>query len=166
MIDKIHDVFIKDLFINIDDRGSLFELLRIDWNEVEGLCWIEDLTEQRIQQIYIVQNHNDAIRAFHKHQQLADIFCLIKGHAKFVLIDDRLNSISRSNTQIINVSDKKLQIIGVPPGVYHGWRGSRDCILVSVANKLYCGRDRKEELDEERILWDQFGKEIWGVNFK
>ena len=164
MIDKIHDVFVKDLSINIDDRGSLFELLRIDWNEVEGLFKCDSL--DLVQQIYIVQNHNDAIRAFHKHKYLADIFCLIKGHAKFVLIDDRLTSISRANTQIINVSDKKLQIIGVPPGVYHGWRGSKDCILVSAANKLYCGKDRKEELDEERIPWDQFGKEIWGVNFK
>lgn len=166
-------VEIRDLKINNDDRGTLIEAIRIDWPEVlkafGGIRFGGSPilgSNNRIEQIYIVENHENAIRAYHKHEELVDIFCILRGTAKFILLDDRNGSDTFGKCQVINVDQRKPQIITVPTGIYHGWKGSKNCLLLSVANKLYKGSDYLSKLDEERIPWDANGKEIWDTEFK
>lgn len=165
----IDGIFLKDLKLNIDDRGALFELARVDWSEVFNLMQAHDSNGMRtdyIQQVYIVQNHEEAIRAFHKHEYLVDLFCLTNGSAKFILIDDRPKSPTFKHWQIVNVHGRKPQLLGVPAGVFHGWKGSKDCTLVCVANQLYMGMHCGGKLDEERIPWDFVEKRYWDIEFK
>lgn len=163
-IGKIHDLFVRDLTVNVDDRGTLVEVLRTDWCEVDDT--LKRNSFATINQVYVIQNHNESVRAYHKHSHLIDFFILVQGVAKFIFVDDRRNSPTQGTMQIVNVCDKKLQMITVPPGVYHGWKGSKGSTLVSVANNLYMGIEKKSELDENRIVWDTFGKEIWDTQFK
>ena len=170
-IGHISGVRSRDLIINNDDRGILYEMLRMDWDEVYGSLTLDPKLhapywEQKIKQLYIVQNHDMAIRAYHKHEHLVDIFCLVRGHAKFILVDDRPKCNTFGTMEIINVCDKKPEILIVPAGIFHGWKGSPDCILVSVANDLYKGPEATGEIDEERIPWDTFGATIWETQFK
>jgi dTDP-4-dehydrorhamnose 3,5-epimerase-like enzyme len=113
-----------------------------------------------------VRNHNLAIRAYHKHNCLIDIFCIVEGHAKFVFIDDRPESETFKNLQIVNVSSAKPSIICVPAGVFHGWKAPAGTILVSMASELYMGRDKTGDLDEVRIAWDWIGESIWDTEYK
>jgi len=161
---KINGLKVRDLIVNVDDRGTLVELLRTDFAEVYDTLFRKD--SENVHQIYLVQNHNDSVRAFHKHSKLVDFFCIIHGVAKFIFFDDRKDSSTYKYRQIINVTDKRLQMICVPTGVFHGWKADKGTILISVANELYMGKDKKGVLDEERIPWDTFGKEVWETQNK
>lgn len=143
--------------VNDDDRGILYESYRDD----ELLLSKSEFDS--IKQIYIVQNHNESIRAFHRHTHLIDVFTLVRGYAKFIFLDI---SVEEPICQIINVSDKKPTTIVVPKNIFHGWKGSPDCILVSAANKMYMGEGKHEKVDEERIPWDMLGEEVWETKFK
>jgi dTDP-4-dehydrorhamnose 3,5-epimerase len=161
---KIHDLIVRDLVVNVDDRGTLVEVLRTDWCEVDKILRMN--SGGAVNQVYVIQNHDNSIRAFHKHQRLIDFFILVQGVAKFIFYDDRKDSPTQGTGQIVNVCDKKLQMITVPTGVFHGWRGSKGSILVSVANSLYMGVEKRGPLDEVRIPWNEFGTEIWETKFK
>jgi len=161
----LKDVFIDDLEINIDDRGYLTEIIRMDWFKVRNIFHPKS-DRDSIKQVYLVENSEEAIRAFHVHEKLIDLFCLIKGHAKFVLFDGRFESKTFGKCNVFNFSYRKPQLLGVPAGVFHGWKGSKGSILLSVASQLYKGEQRGEKLDEERIKWDFLGKRIWETEFK
>lgn len=152
--EKIYGLTIRDLQVNVDDRGVLIELMRDDW--------IDDFCHQiSLKQIYLVANKTKAIRAFHKHEKLVDYFCIIQGNAKFIFYDDRTDSPTHTCMQIVNVTDQRLQLITVPTGVFHGWKADIGTILISGASTLYKGIDKKDVLDEVRIPWDTYGVGIW-----
>ena len=130
---------IRDLKVNKDDRGYLFEAVREDW----GID---------LKQVYIIEDPApNTIRALHKHEKLIDYFCIVKGSAKFVFAKD-------DEAESVVLSEKCPQMITVPAGVYHGWKSLEpNTILVSVASELY----NYENPDEERIPWDSFGEKVW-----
>lgn len=156
---KIQDVIVRDLVVNVDDRGILSEVCRTDFPEISRY-------NVKFNQVYVVRNTAESVRAFHKHEHLIDYFTIVHGEAKFILVDDRPESPCFGTMQIINVSELRYRMITVPTGVFHGWKGSYNTILVSVANELYMGQDRKGVLDEERIPWDIFGSDIWNTENK
>lgn len=155
-------VKIVDLKINVDDRGILSEIFRTDWAEVD--CTLGK--KERINQVYLVQNTTEAVRAYHKHRFLIDFFIIVNGSAKFNLVDDRASSKTFGLMKTVNVTDKKLQMLIVPVGVYHGWKADKGTIMVSIANKLYKGKDHKSEIDEKRIPWDTYGRDVWETQYK
>lgn len=167
-VNKLEGIEVIDLKVNVDDRGILYELFRIDFFEViDAMCKSGHSNKvDWIKQVYLVQNHEESIRAFHRHQKLIDFFCVVRGVAKFIFMKESDKKEATYNYQVVNVCDKKPQLIIVPVGIYHGWKGSKDCIMVSVASELYKGPGQKSELDEERISWDTLGKEIWETEFK
>jgi dTDP-4-dehydrorhamnose 3,5-epimerase-like enzyme len=146
-------VQITDLKINVDDRGILSELVRSDWEKV-GVP---------IKQIYLVANTTRAVRAFHKHKELVDFFIIVNGTAKFVFFK---KTVENTLIQVVNVTSMRLQMITVPTGVFHGWKADAGTILISAANNLYMGENRKDPVDEERIPWDTLGTDVWEVHNK
>lgn len=156
---KIEGLFVRDLQVNVDDRGILIELMRDDWSD-------EYLNEIKLKQIYLVANKTLAIRAFHKHDRLVDYFCIIQGSAKFIFVDDRASMGSFENMQTVNVTDQRLQLITVPTGVFHGWKADIGTILISGASTLYKGEGKLSPIDEARIPWDTYGAGIWETQNK
>lgn len=164
-VGKIDSITARGLEIFEDDRGFLSEVCRTDWPEV-GRTMPNDIS--MFQQVYIVGNHEKGtVRAFHKHERLVDFFIIASGAAKFVLFDDDPESRTFGRIQTIIASANKLKMITVPTNVYHGWQSLKeDTLLLSVANRLYMGINKLDELDEHRIDWDTFGKKIWEVEYK
>jgi dTDP-4-dehydrorhamnose 3,5-epimerase len=104
------------------------------------------------------------VRAFHKHHALHDWFSIVHGAAKFVLVDDRAESPTYRQADILVASARKPSLVVVPPGVYHGWMSLEpDTLLCSVASHEY---DRQRP-DEERIAADSFrdllGHDPWQI---
>ncbi len=161
-VQEMAGVKVVDLAINVDDRGILSEIFRTDWTEVDSAL----PKNSKIHQVYLVENTTSAVRAYHKHSFLIDFFIIVKGSAKFNLVDDRKGSPTYDLMKTINVTDKKLQMIVVPTGVYHGWKADKGTILVSVANRLYKGVDHQGPLDETRISWDTYGRDVWETIYK
>lgn len=144
---KIKRLEIVPLELYFDDRGCLYEI-------------IHNYDMEKFGQVYIVEDPvRGIIRAFHKHNVLWDYFCVIKGSAKFVFIDDRKKSETYKQQEIIICSEKTPKMIIVPPEVYHGWMSLEDdTIMISIASEVY----NKENPDEIRISPDSFGH-VWTV---
>lgn len=162
---------VRDLITYVDDRGLLTELCRVDWPEVET----------DIKQVYTVQNHTKGtVRAYHCHDRLWDYFLIVKGSAKFITFNyDEFKKFGEDEGCEIfhadlfieepNVykefvtSDKRMQMVVVPPRWMHGWMPlEEDTILISVASQTY----QPDKPDEVRIPWDILGKDVWRVKYK
>lgn len=143
----IEGLEIKALAVYSDDRGYLYEIAHA-----------YDLP--KFGQVYAVGNPaRGAIRAFHKHDMLWDLFCIVKGSAKFVFIDDRKGSATKGHMQMAVTSDRVPQLIIVPPGVYHGWMSLEDdTLMISTASELY----NREKPDEYRIDPYTYG-DVWSI---
>ena len=144
---KIDGLEIIPLEVNFDDRGYLFEI-------------IHHYDMPKFGQVYIIGDPvRGIIRAFHKHQELWDYFCIVKGSAKFVFVDDRKESKTYKEKETIILSEKSPKVIIIPPGIYHGWMSLEDnTAMISVASEVY----NKENPDETRISPDSFG-DIWTI---
>lgn len=158
---NISDVEITNLQVHEDDRGYLFEIIHKSDRFVSG-------KGQELRQVYIVGDRIDKIvRAFHKHDELHDWFCIVKGSAKFVLIDDRQESTTYRKVDIVVCSDRAPKLLVVPPGVYHGWMSLEpDTILVSTVSHEY----NREKPDEYRVPPQEFnqliGADPWEIKGK
>lgn len=147
---KIDGLEIIPLKVNFDDRGYLFEI-------------IHHYDMPKFGQVYIIGDPvRGTIRAFHKHQELWDYFCIVKGSAKFVFIDDRKESKTYKEKEMIILSEKSPKVIIIPPEIYHGWMSLEDNTnMISVASEVY----NKENPDETRISPNTFG-DVWTVKGK
>ncbi|MBN2257513.1 MAG: dTDP-4-dehydrorhamnose 3,5-epimerase family protein [Anaerolineaceae bacterium] len=132
-----------------DDRGYLYEIIHSN-----------DPFLPQFGQVYLVGDPvRNTVRAFHKHSQLFDYFCIVHGSAKFILKDDRRDSSTYQNMDTYVLSSRNPKLLVVPPGVYHGWMSLEDdTIMISTASHLYNQKDP----DEERIPPDSFG-DLWVV---
>lgn len=144
---KIEGLRIIPLEVYFDDRGYLFEV-------------IHSYDISKFGRAYIAANPvRGTVRAFHKHHISWDNFCIVRGSAKFVFIDDRKESPTFKQQELIVVSEKCPKLIIVPPGVYHGWMSLEDnTILLTINSELF----DKEKPDETRISPDSFG-DVWRV---
>ncbi|MHC4947256.1 MAG: dTDP-4-dehydrorhamnose 3,5-epimerase family protein [Planctomycetota bacterium] len=151
---NIHDVQQIPLTVHEDDRGYLYEVLHAS-----------DPFVTKFGQTYMVGDRIEYIvRAYHKHHELHDWFCIVHGAAKFVLVDDREDSPTYGKFDIVVTSDRSPSLIVVPPGVYHGWMSLQpDTLLCSNASHEY----NRENPDEVRVPPDHFdellGQDPWKV---
>ncbi len=147
---NIHDVQQVFLKVHEDDRGFLFEVIHNS-----------DPFVSRFGQVYVVGDRIDhVVRAYHKHDELHDWFCIVHGSAKFVLVDDRQDSPTYKKCDVLVGSSRTPSLVVVPPGVYHGWMSLEpDTLLCSTASHEY----RQGNPDEVRVSPDHFD-ELLGQN--
>lgn len=146
MIEGVHVVKLE---AHVDDRGYLIEILRSS-----------DPHFTKFGQVYLVGDlTRGTIRAFHKHKELWDFFFISHGSAKFVLRDDRAQSPTYGEMMTLVMGQHNPTLIGVPPGVYHGWMALEDDTqMISTASEVY----NRAQPDEVRIPPDSFG-DVWEV---
>lgn len=145
----IAGVEVKQLAVHEDDRGSLYEL-------------IHSYDMDKFGQVYVVNDPaRHTVRAFHKHHELTDYFCITQGRAKFVLVDGEPGSDEAVLVSVVLDGDRP-KILVVPPNIWHGWMSLEDnTTLVSVADELY----RHQNPDEVRVAPDTWG-DVWTVKGK
>jgi dTDP-4-dehydrorhamnose 3,5-epimerase len=151
---NIHDLQNIQLTVHEDERGYLFEVIHNS-----------DPFMTQFGQVYVVGDRIPLIvRAFHKHDDLHDWFCIVKGSAKFVLVDDRKESPTFEKADQLVLSERRVSLLVVPPGIYHGWMSLEpDTIMVSTASHEY----NREKPDEYRVPPDKFndliGADPWEI---
>lgn len=140
----IKDVVIKKLNKFDDDRGWLCEIFREDEMDYKPLMSYVSVTKPGV------------IRGPHEHVDQSDFFVFV-GPGRFELhLWDRRESSETKGEYFHEVfgEDNPTAVI-VPPGVVHGYKCVSDnngwCI--NLPDKLYKGKDKKEEIDE--IRWEQ-----------
>jgi len=150
----IEDVQVISLTTHQDDRGFLMEIIReVGGDESHALV-------HQFGQAYLVGDPvRGAVRAYHKHAELWDWFCIVHGSAKFVLRDDRPDSATYGEMLTVVAGERAPKLVVVPPGVYHGWMSLEDdTLMVSIASHTY----NRAAPDEVRIPPDSFG-DVWTV---
>jgi dTDP-4-dehydrorhamnose 3,5-epimerase len=100
--------------------------------------------------------YKDTIKAFHWHKKQDDLWFIASGRAVIVLYDQRPDSPTRGETQVIHAGSEDYKLVLIPVGVVHGYKVLSDepCLLFY---HVTCEYDR-ESPDEERI--DPFDKTI------
>lgn len=134
-----------------DARGSLTELFRSDWPEVE-----------RFGQAILTVNQPGVVRAWHWHERQTDAIVVIAGRALLPLYDGRHRSPTFGRIEEhIGDGDRPFALF-VPPGVYHGYKtlGDRPALIVNFPDRIYDPADP----DEHRIAFDDPSVPFdWGV---
>jgi dTDP-4-dehydrorhamnose 3,5-epimerase len=136
---------VRQLTVHPDERGQLFEILRVD-----------DPEFQKFGQVYITTAHPGIIKGWHCHEIQTDHFCLIKGRAIFALYDARSDSATQGQVDVIECSEDHPQLIVIPPRVYHGFKntGTVDAICLNCPTEPY----NADDPDEQRL--DPFDSSI------
>ncbi|MBI1975244.1 MAG: dTDP-4-dehydrorhamnose 3,5-epimerase family protein [Parcubacteria group bacterium] len=142
---NIEGVELVHLRLNIYDQGSLFE-------------FVHEYDMPKFGQIYVVNSPaRGVIRAYHKHKDMWEAFCVVRGSYKFVLVDDREGSRTYKEMQSVVLSEHAPQMLVVPAGIYHGTLALEDnSTAIAAASEAY----NHEKPDEVRIPHDSFG-DVW-----
>lgn len=139
----IHDVEVRDLRVNADERGHLVEMFRRDWGEFE---------EEPAMSYYSL-TYPGVVRAWHRHARgQVDYFVCPVGRIKVGVYDDRADSPTRGELDTFVVGEHSPQVIRVPGECWHGFKaiGDRPALLVNFPTRLY----DYDDPDEERLPWD------------
>jgi dTDP-4-dehydrorhamnose 3,5-epimerase len=146
---RIRDVRLRDLTPRPDNRGWLVELLRIDLPGFAGFG-----------QLYQVNNFQPgSARAFHMHLRQDEYFFVSGGTIQFVLVDERPDSATAGQLDVIVMSAERPQSLYVPRGVQHGSMALVDgSQITAVTSEPYDADDP----DEVRLPADHYG-DLWRV---
>lgn len=138
----IEGVFVRQLTIHADQRGSLTELLRRDWPGFVGFG-----------QALVTINNPGVIRGWHWHRRQTDVIVVIRGRALLPLYDGRAGSSTFGRVEDRVADGAAPLALFVPPGVYHGYKtlGTEPSTILNFPSELY-DPDRP---DEERVAFDE-----------
>lgn len=100
--------------------------------------------------------HHGTIKAFHWHKKQDDLWFMATGKAAIVLYDQREDSPTKGETQVIYGGENDYKLVLIPIGVAHGYKvlSKEPVLLFYYVTNEYNPKD----LDEERI--DPFDKKI------
>ena len=141
----IHDVEVRELQINADERGSLTELWREDWGFYEG--------KDDPSMSYVSITYPGIIRAWHRHVRgQIDHFVVVNGKAKVGIYDDRKDSPTQGKLDTFVIGEGNMNAVRVPGDCWHGFKavGDQRTVLVNFPTNLY----DYEDPDEERLPYD------------
>jgi dTDP-4-dehydrorhamnose 3,5-epimerase len=138
---NIHDVIVKKLVTNSDDRGYFREILRDDDNLLA-----------RFGQTSFTKTYPGVIKAFHWHNHQDDLWYVADGMARVVLYDQREGSPTCGVTQVLFAGEDNPILIVIPVGVAHGYQvlGTKPVLMFYHTTQSY----NPKAPDEERIPFD------------
>lgn len=139
----IHDVQLRELQVNADDRGHLVEIFREDWPEFDPNPAMS----------YFSVSYPGIIRAWHRHLEgQIDHFVCPEGKIKVGIYDERPDSPTKDELNTFVIGEGNQQVIRIPGECWHGFKviGDKRALLVNLPTNLY----DYEDPDEERIPYD------------
>lgn len=140
----IKDVKIIKLNQFNDDRGWLAEIYR------------DDELDYKPAMSYVSVTKPGIARGPHEHVHQSDMFVFLgPGSFDLYLWDNRKDSETFEEKQVVNVGEKNPVAVIVPPGVVHGYKcvSETDGWVINLPDKLYKGKGKTEEVDEVR--WEE-----------
>lgn len=139
----IHDVAVRDLQVNADERGHLVEVFREDWPEYDPEPAMS----------YYSLSYPGVIRAWHRHTRgQIDHFVCPSGRIKVAVYDDREGSPTQGELDTFVIGEHNQRLVRIPGDCWHGFKalGTDPAILLNFPTELY----DYEDPDEERLPHD------------
>lgn len=140
---SIHDVTVRPLEVNADERGHLVEMFRRDWDEFE----VDPAMA------YYSMTDPGVIRAWHRHSdEQIDYFVCPQGRITVAIYDDRPESPTEGSLDEFVIGEHNQQLIRIPGDCWHGFKalGTEPALLVNFPTQLY----DYEQPDEQRLSYD------------
>ncbi|WP_295627073.1 dTDP-4-dehydrorhamnose 3,5-epimerase family protein [uncultured Nitrosomonas sp.] len=94
----------------ITPNGITTELYRPEW----------DVGPDQIRHMIHAILRTGAISAWHAHESQIDTIFVVNGTIKLVLYDDRADSATRGQINVLHLSRMRPTLITIPPGIWHG----------------------------------------------
>ncbi len=139
----IEGVIIKNLQKYDDQRGWLAEIWRSDEVDYTPAMAYASITKAGV------------ARGPHEHVKQSDYFVFFgPGTFELHLWDRRENSSTKEEYFKEEFGENNPAVVIVPPGVVHGYKNisDTDALSINLADKLWRGVGKKEEVDE--IRWE------------
>jgi dTDP-4-dehydrorhamnose 3,5-epimerase len=126
LISKIEGLVLTPLRQIADDRGAVLHMLRNDAPEFTdfGECYFSEVMP-------------GAVKAWKRHKIQTQNFAVPMGHIRLVIYDDREDSGSRDQLQIVNLGRPEFYLrVQIPPGLWYGFTCTSDepALLVNCAD--------------------------------
>ena len=134
------DYSFKNIQYHEDDRAQRY------------LNVFEDLGPGQLNVSYV--NATEHIVAWHKHNIQTDYWMCIKGSFKVGLATED------EGTDFVYLSDRKPQVLKIPPGIYHGYKALEPGSIL-----MYYLTEKYNPADEFRAKVGDFG-DIWEAENK
>ena len=116
-----------------------------------------DAEFQGFGEAYFSQVKQGAIKAWKRHREMTLNLVVPIGRIKFVVFDDRSDSISKGEFDCIELSKEDYFRLSVPPMLWVGFKGiaNEDSMLLNIANMPHDPKE-SDALNEEDIKynWD------------
>lgn len=149
----LQGVIIKKLEKFSDERGWLTEIYRRDEVNYQPAMG------------YVSITNPDIIRGPHEHLAQSDFFVFVgPGSFNLYLWDNRKDSKTFGQKELIEVGENNPMAVMVPPGVVHGYKciSAVPAYSINFPDKLYKGKDKTEEVDE--IRWEKDPSSPFKIN--
>ena len=131
-----------EITCQVDERGFLYQIYG-------------NFAFPSLRRIYVVGNFSrKIIRGLHRHNEEWKGYFVVRGAAKFVVVDEQ-----KKTTSYV-LSYRKPSVLIVPPKYSHGWVSLTDhTMIIGLSNKTL------EESVKDDIREDPFvlGEELWNV---
>ena len=123
-------VFTRALEMHRDERGCLTEIFRSAWQTgIEPVQW------------NAISSAAGVMRGVHVHLRHDDYAVLIQGRASVGLCDLRPDSPTHGLAALVEHSGEHLTVLGIPPGVAHGFYFHEPSLLIQAVNADYRPED-------------------------
>lgn len=137
LISSINGVSLTPLRQILDDRGAVLHMLRADAEEftVFGECYFSEIKP-------------GFFKAWKRHLRQTQNLAVPVGRAKFVLLDDRSDSVTKGTLMelILGRPDCYCRL-RIPPGIIYGF----ECISEEIALVVNCADEPHDPLESEVI---------------
>jgi dTDP-4-dehydrorhamnose 3,5-epimerase len=127
--DPIHDVRLKPVRPVPHEDGTLAEVARASWPEI-------DLP---IVQVHITTTLPGRTRAWGLHERSTDRLFVVKGLVSIVVYDGRTDSPTFRCINEFSVTERNPGLLVIPPNLYHGWKnvGTDEAFIINMPSSEY-----------------------------
>lgn len=108
----IEGVIIKELKKIPDDRGKILHIMKSSDEEYNAFG-----------EVYCSTVYPGIVKGWHLHKEMTLNYAVLKGKIKFVLYDDRKESPTYGETQVVYIGEENYVRVTVPPYVWNGFMG-------------------------------------------
>ncbi|MGB3305733.1 MAG: dTDP-4-dehydrorhamnose 3,5-epimerase family protein [Thermomicrobiales bacterium] len=150
----IHDVVVRGLKTNRDQRGTLTELLRADWTDV----YSEAMPFAQVYTSTTAAGVARDIDKWHVHQHQTDRFYCVSGRIVVAIADPREESPSRGELMLVELNAQvdapAPLMVSIPPQTLHGFvvTSESPATLLNFPNRLYDPADEGRTPFEEAAV--------------
>lgn len=111
------------------DDGTLAEVARVDWPEVDV----------PIVHVHVTTTLPGRVRGWGMHSRSTDRLFVVKGLVSIVVYDGRQDSPTHGCVNEFKVSERNPGLLVIPPMLYHGWKviGTDEAFIVNMPTLLY-----------------------------